>query len=399
MVNNSAMFNAPDIKECRENLSNIIIAPFHDQKAKGIGYNLSASDLIYSLRKKSLLPIRYNDDGSYVFINPHDTVLMLSYEYIQSGDNVCGTFHSRVRNVARGLGNVSTTLDPNWKGMLLISLNNPTNRKIKLQITQNKDGKKERCSLLTLVVHRRDLSSEKTKKLSFHLDNPPMRADIWNELIDKPHRFFRNKNYHIFQAFIGKLLDFKPVQNDRIKEFKEVLGIVLEMEIASSANKCFETLCSLMLELKQKASDDYIQLKDKINKLCDYIKKQKGTDLFSTKGMKKTEELIENIRNECKYLILCDEVEQIHSFIHENVERWWRFNSFLRIKNDYLFHIIVSILISIILLLLFLFLPNLGDNNIYFKIIISMMPTICTFILGFVSKMLKYTDVNKGKNN
>lgn len=389
MVNSGITLNAPDIKECRENLSKLTIAPFDNKRAKGIGYNLSASDLIYSLRKKTLLPIHYNDDGSYIYIRPHDTVLVLSYEYVEARENVCGTFHSRVRNVASGLGNVSTTLDPGWKGMLLISLNNPTNKKIKLQITQNKDGKKERCSLLTLVVHCQVKSSEDNKEMSFHLDNPPMRADIWNELIAKPHRFFNNKKYHKFQMLIEKMVGFEPVKNDRMRYFQELLDVVLKIEIEAEVNKCFKALKSLMIELKQKTSDDYIYLKDKILSLCEYIEMRNEIDLVSLEVLYELKVKVENIRRECKYLMLCEEVDQIHKFIHDNIDKWWESGGLLRIKNDYLIHIIISVFSSAILLMLFLFLPSLGDNNIYYKIIISMIPAVCTFILGFVSKLLK----------
>jgi len=47
----SAMLIAPDIIECRKNHQGILIAPFNDQKAKGIGYNISPSNLVYSIKK------------------------------------------------------------------------------------------------------------------------------------------------------------------------------------------------------------------------------------------------------------------------------------------------------------------------------------------------------------
>lgn len=186
-VNSSKILTSFDIKQCRESLDDLVIAPFDKAQAKGIGYNIAASDLFYSLKKSMPLKICHDDSGSYAVINPNDTVLVLSYEYLKTNDFVAGTFHSKVRGAASGLGNVSTTLDPNWKGMLLISINNPTSSKIKVPITIKKDGKTERCSLLTLVPFRNTCPPEKDGETwSFHLDNPPMRADIWSDLIDKP---------------------------------------------------------------------------------------------------------------------------------------------------------------------------------------------------------------------
>ena len=138
----SKMLTSFDIELCRENLDDLVIAPFDKTQAKGIGYNIAASDLFYSLKKSMPLKICHDDSGSYAIIKPNDTVLVLSYEYLKTNNCVAGTFHSKVRGAASGLGNVSTTLDPNWKGMLLISINNPTSRKIKVPITIKKDGKK-----------------------------------------------------------------------------------------------------------------------------------------------------------------------------------------------------------------------------------------------------------------
>ena len=128
----STMLTEPDIIECRKKHQGILIAPFDAKKAKGIGYNISPSDLIYSIKKGGPQKIIDCEEGSYTYINPNDTVLILSYEYIQSDSKIAGTFHSRVRNSAKGLGNVSTTLDPGWKGMLLVAINNPTKKRVKL---------------------------------------------------------------------------------------------------------------------------------------------------------------------------------------------------------------------------------------------------------------------------
>ena len=122
----SYLATSNEIMGYRKELKHVLIAPFSKENASGIGYNLSPSDLIYSLKKCQPLPIHYDDKGSYVWIKAHDTILTLSYEYVQVDESIAGLFLSKVRCVARGLGNVSTTLDPSWRGMLLLSINNPT---------------------------------------------------------------------------------------------------------------------------------------------------------------------------------------------------------------------------------------------------------------------------------
>ena len=70
----------------------------------------------------------------YVYINPRDTVLVLSKEYLQLSANISGNVFSRVSTVSAGLGHISTTIDPLWKGALLIAISNPSSERIKLVI-------------------------------------------------------------------------------------------------------------------------------------------------------------------------------------------------------------------------------------------------------------------------
>lgn len=124
-------YMARELLACRRELRDILIAPFSESKCKGIGYNISPSELCYSVKKKYLLQVHRTDQETYVLIPPHDTVLILSYEYLQVSSGVAGCFLSRLRPVTQGLGNISTTLDPCWKGMLLLAINNPSSKKVK----------------------------------------------------------------------------------------------------------------------------------------------------------------------------------------------------------------------------------------------------------------------------
>lgn len=123
---------AKDIEECRNSLEGLIIAPYDPAKARGIGYNLSLSEMIYSITRKRLVPICREDQETFFYLHPNETVLALSHEHLIVDDSIAGSFHSRVRMAAQGIGSISTTLDPGWKGMLMFSINNPTKNKIKV---------------------------------------------------------------------------------------------------------------------------------------------------------------------------------------------------------------------------------------------------------------------------
>lgn len=173
---------AEDYRKARKEVSDIVIAPFDENKAKGVGYNLAASMLVYSVNKKRLVKVKENDREVYIEIAPHDTVLTLSHEYLVVDGDIAGTFHSKVRCSAMGLGNVSTTLDPNWRGKLLFSLNNPTKRKIKLVIEEKNDGDRKAVGLITMVLYRIAGKEEHITAKELHLDNPPMRTDIYGRI-------------------------------------------------------------------------------------------------------------------------------------------------------------------------------------------------------------------------
>lgn len=380
----SAMLIAPDIIECRKNHQGILIAPFNDQKAKGIGYNISPSNLVYSIKKGVPQKIFDSEEGSYTYINPNDTVLILSYEYIQTDSKIAGTFHSRVRNSAKGLGNVSTTLDPGWKGMLLIAINNPTKKKIKLPITVKKDGKVERCSLITLVVFQNDFSKKENHRISFHLDNPPMRADIWSELTAMPRKLLHNDKYQKFQRFINQLISFKPSDSSEMCKYKTILELILKLEIALYSEKSEILFRTCMLELNQRISMDDEELREKytsLQKLIDdcYNRYNSFNQIISVQRIK---EKIDLIRDECKYLILCNEVEQIHEFITKNIEVWWEHATLSQFFDRYILPNLSAIIISVALCIMLLFGVNIEQNGFLAKLIVSLSPILLSVLIN-----------------
>lgn len=154
----------------------IYISPFSEKNLTPVGYNFGASELIIST--KTGLPLKVVQDGKqkYVVVAPHDTVLVTTRECLFVGEQIMGTFHSRVRNVSQGFGHISTTLDPMWKGALLIALNNPSGKKKKLILYDNN----EPISFVTLVFYR---FREPAVVRSFR---PPNRTDILEEYLQKP---------------------------------------------------------------------------------------------------------------------------------------------------------------------------------------------------------------------
>lgn len=158
------MFSDRDIKAYLS--KEIVIHPYSENNLTPLGYNLSPSDFVFSLQDKDLI---LEKDG-YYHIKPHDTVLILTKESVWISKKIAGTFHSKVGVVSNGFGHISTTLDPNWNGPLLISINNPTKMELKLPVDK---------TFITLIFYKLRTPSSKDH------DNVSSRKDILKSISDK----------------------------------------------------------------------------------------------------------------------------------------------------------------------------------------------------------------------
>ena len=154
------------IKECE-----LCITPFSDKQLTPVGFNFSFSRFVVSVNQKIFFKIYEENDERFFYLAPGDTAVALTKESIWVSKNIGGTFHSKVSYVARGLGHISTTLDPLWQGQLLISLNNPSKREIKVIIANNENGKWVETTFITLCMYRMGTEARKPS------DNNSARLD------------------------------------------------------------------------------------------------------------------------------------------------------------------------------------------------------------------------------
>jgi deoxycytidine triphosphate deaminase len=173
----------------------IVIHPYNIDNLTPVGYNISFSEFIYSLATRTFVNIIDNGkEPAYFIIKPNETVLVLSNETIWVSKNIGGTFHSKVSIVTKGLGHVSTTLDPGWHGQLLIPVNNPTKRKIQIPI---RNVKGVFATFITLVLYRSGNPSHKDH------DNHPARLDLLKDIVNE------NKSGKKQRKFIELLTDIE----------------------------------------------------------------------------------------------------------------------------------------------------------------------------------------------
>lgn len=198
------MLSRDDIKRAMVE-GHIKIYPFTPSNLTGIGYNLTTTHFAFSINQGILLTVFSKTENSktthFVVIPPNDTILFFTKEYIEVDNRIAGTFHSKVARVSEGLGHLSTTLDPTWKGQLLLSINNPTNKPITFDL--DGDG-----NIITVLFHK--------------LDSPVTGSNIHDNNKGRCELLIA----HFCKAFPNKAYQEKHLE---LKEF-------IEKELADSLN-------------------------------------------------------------------------------------------------------------------------------------------------------------------
>lgn len=226
----------------------IQILPFKKQNLTGLGYNLTPSDFVFSTSKKILLEVETNKNEKYVMIPPNDTVLILSKEYIAVSGRIMGTFHSGVRRVSQGLGHISTTLDPGWKGPLLVAVNNPSKKKIKFLLQSDGGRGLEDVSFVTLIFQYLNTGLKQTEH-----DNKAFRVDV------------------LWQYYMGSSYT-KRAYNKSFKLLNEIIETTRLMSPENSISEVDTTEYSRLSEFL-------------VNRLANYDRNQNIQEMINTANM------------------------------------------------------------------------------------------------------------------
>lgn len=145
---------------------NLAIYPLNTDHINGSSINLTASDLAWYSVENNKSPGKYAVEQGKINISKGETVNILTQEAIWVSRKISGTYHSRVSFSVKGLSNISTTLDPKWCGLSLISITN--NSKYDQSINVG-DG------IVTLTL---DYLNRKASK--DHVEIAASRQDIYN---------------------------------------------------------------------------------------------------------------------------------------------------------------------------------------------------------------------------
>ncbi|NHN79204.1 hypothetical protein HA520_18270 [Azotobacter chroococcum] len=117
-----------DIDEPDE--AKLIVNPFDKGSLTPVGYDLRVGkNYVVDGEEKGL------EDGDYLRISPRNIALIHTLEEIRMPRNksLSAIINSKVSLSCKGLSNISTTVDADWKGSLLIAVHNNSNKEIKLK--------------------------------------------------------------------------------------------------------------------------------------------------------------------------------------------------------------------------------------------------------------------------
>ena len=122
----------------------IFIYPFQgkDKSISGGCLCLTASEYSYIFSPKNKdtqrLSIQSDPNSSNQFfqIPSGKTAVVWTHESIFINGYFCGSIHSKVKLVSKGIGHIGTRVNPNWGGILAIALHNLSDEDVRIDISE-----------------------------------------------------------------------------------------------------------------------------------------------------------------------------------------------------------------------------------------------------------------------
>lgn len=143
-----------------------------------------------------------------ITIKAQSTVAIFTQEALWVSRRVGGTYHPRVSLVAKGLSNISTTLDPQWYGLSLVTVSNTTDTDIDIRVGD---------AFVSVMFYY--LNTPATKGI---IDNQASRPDIYTKftLTDEDEEFLNqqwHRNYHGILQNMKNSESYKYLVKDKNK--------------------------------------------------------------------------------------------------------------------------------------------------------------------------------------
>lgn len=120
-----AAYQAKDLSTVGDGIG---IFPFRRENLGSFNYDLTVGNEVYSLRRAEKLPVT-----DVLGIEPGETVLILTEEYLALGPQFAGLVVSKARVMDEGVANTVARVDPTWHGKLIVPVTNQTKQVFKFR--------------------------------------------------------------------------------------------------------------------------------------------------------------------------------------------------------------------------------------------------------------------------
>ncbi|MGG0451743.1 hypothetical protein ABEY82_15315 [Priestia megaterium] len=170
----------------------------------------------------------------------HSTVAIFTEEAIWVSRRIGGTYHPRVSLVAKGLSNISTTLDPQWYGLSLVTVSNTTDEDIELRVGE---------AFVSVMFYY--LNSPATKGI---IDNQASRPDLYSKfnLTDEDEEFLNkqwHRNYHGILGNMKQSESYKYLVKDKGKFKRGAIVFLSHPGIIALGTVALTMLATILLNI------------------------------------------------------------------------------------------------------------------------------------------------------
>ena len=185
-------------QDLKQRMPKFLIKPFDKFNVTPFSYDLSIGNQVYCLKNEARRSQYLNKDDEYL-IEPHETVVVITKEYIVLPPFYAATIWPRFDPVREGIFQSMVKIDPTWRGKLAVALTNVSPAKYPIKMGQ---------AFGTLILY--NLS----RKTGFSLSRP---EDIESTEVKLDKNFFKgcDKATREHKLRVAGLSDLCDIVEDR----------------------------------------------------------------------------------------------------------------------------------------------------------------------------------------
>ncbi|MDF0553534.1 hypothetical protein [Kamptonema sp. UHCC 0994] len=209
----------------------LFIYPFRgrEESITGCCLCLTASRYAYRFEveqngEKKTKPLEIKTDSEslhqFLIIPQRKTAVVWTNESVLLGNYLCGSIHSKVKLVSKGIGHIGTRVNPNYGGIMAIALHNLSDQDIEIDIGKNDEDYGETIAYLRIYrLSSKSSSSERIDPAGKLKDAIPPGFTPPPELISWLYKkAWRNGDKSALEEILEQSQKYKVAKNELAKK-------------------------------------------------------------------------------------------------------------------------------------------------------------------------------------